>query len=794
MAQIEISKTTWAPTADAGSTTVTITAIGDDYLDSLWLSVIQSGSDWLSCSPILGTGVTTTNINVTANTTTSARTGVIRFYNTADTTDGTYADLTVTQAAGTAVTPTISISPTSLSLDAVAGVQAITITTSAGWTLSFISGSTWITPASISGSASGTLYLTFSENTGVARTGSLRFYNSADETVYADLTVTQAGVAVPTISLSQTTWDASAEINNLALMVTSSAGWTAGLITDNSEWITFPDSGEQTGSITVRLIANTAFTSRTGTIRFYNSGDNTVYSDLVIVQAGISPTISISKTTLDLTTEASTNSIDITTNAGWSAFVNAGSSWISIEPKSGTESGTAIVTVAANTGAERTGNIRFYHSTTNNVYTDLVITQDAYIAAISITPTTWNADRYAATQAISITVNNGWSASITSGSEWLLLSATSGTGSAVIAANIIANTDADSRTGTIRFTHTLDSTIYADFTVTQKGVGTIIEKDGIKIVVPEFGWAFNPIIVGSIDTTGNNYRIWVSVSDANDSTDTPIATISRVPKDGKMTFDLSGISQLLFNRDEFYKIEEKDTTLFKTLKATFKVLNKVITIGSADINVIWGGMQIGETFNQNRTYRFFKGYPFTIPLYLDSEQTATINDTDNILSAGKYNLPISADTIIQAGDNTIIKVEQKDCTAYGDIYLRWLNARSEWCYYLFKQTSETIGTEVSDIVFEQFYDTVSYVNGHHAGTGQYVGKSGTKMKSLTAVFLDANMYEYISSIATSPIIDMYDNGNWMRVKINDTDIVKSSKVLQDISIEIVLPDMITQKL
>lgn len=296
--------------------------------------------------------------------------------------------------------------------------------------------------------------------------------------------------------------------------------------------------------------------------------------------------------------------------------------------------------------------------------------------------------------------------------------------------------------------------------------------------------------------------------------------VSKIGYNGKTQFDLSGLSSMLFNRDEFYKVQLTDTTLYKNMHISFSytVGSSTTSIGSANIGVIWGGLQIGEEFTQNRTYRYFKGYPFTIPLYLDETLVVKINDVEYAtLNAGKYNFNISDEGVLTTyneysrkiftvvfdktfqpqriliGNGIKLNIDIVDCKL-GNTYLRWINTRGEWNYWLFKKTSEVIGTESSDIEFEQSYTTVGYTNNHHDGTGQYIGKQGIKTLNLAALFLDSDQYDHVAGISVSPIIDLYDNGNWKRVKMSDVDLSKSNRVLQNIEIEIELPNIISQKL
>lgn len=316
------------------------------------------------------------------------------------------------------------------------------------------------------------------------------------------------------------------------------------------------------------------------------------------------------------------------------------------------------------------------------------------------------------------------------------------------------------------------------------------------------------------------FTLYVGTFDSTQVSSNLSVQISRIGYNGKTQFDLSGLSRLLFNRNEFYKVEKVDNTLYKNLSVSFSytVGSSTTQIGSANIGVIWGGLQIGETFSQNRTYRYFKGYPFTIPLYLEEKAVLKINDTESeTLNPGKYNLDITADSIVSLfneyyrkifttifdktfqpqriliGNGIEINIEVCDCN-FGDTYLRWINTRGEWNYYLFKKTSDILESEASDIVFENYYDTVNYVSGHHAGTGQYIAKNGISTLNVAAVHLDQYMYDFVRGISLSTIVDLYDKGDWKRVKIGDSDLTKSNRVLQNLEIEVILPNIITQSL
>lgn len=355
----------------------------------------------------------------------------------------------------------------------------------------------------------------------------------------------------------------------------------------------------------------------------------------------------------------------------------------------------------------------------------------------------------------------------------------------------------------------------------------------------DYKYAFNPIIVNISNRIGTKVR-----TDAGSNNER--ISLFHSLFNGSANIDLSGAARMLFDRDEFYNVETVDTTLKKDLYADVYIIdenNNETLINNYILPVIWGAKQIagiGEKVYEELVY--FPSYPFTIPVMRDADSklrmridSGNYSNEMNISAGVKYNIPVNypeasksitvridnADDILNDQsiftdefdhtfrdiyDSTRITVLKVGCEPSGGIYLRWINTLGEWCYFLFRPQSDELKSESSDISFKEIYNTVNPSDpmntGHtlyHAGTGQSIAKSGTRTMNIAAVFLNQDIFDYVSSITLSPIVDLYlgknnDKDTWVRISVIDSDIIKSKEVLQNIQLEIQLPDALNQSL
>lgn len=333
--------------------------------------------------------------------------------------------------------------------------------------------------------------------------------------------------------------------------------------------------------------------------------------------------------------------------------------------------------------------------------------------------------------------------------------------------------------------------------------------NGFNISYPDLGFAFNPIRV----FVGNYPSNTILTLESNS-----IKIERETNNNHDLSFDLSAIARSLFNRFEFYKVEEVDTTLIKTLSFTLSNSNGVFYTGS--IPIIWGALQIGETYTQNKTLTYFPGFPFTVPLYVQSDVVLKANDEEfKTIAAGKHNLDISGidatgKIVISVFTSEYYKIQDftfdftfgpervlnpkgldiqiniADCPSDG-VYLRWINKHGEYNYYLFR--SSVISSEVKniDIAYDSLFYTTDLTDNYHLGTGKNIGKSISESQKLFASLIDSNTFGLLMGLVESPVVDMffgYDSDNnpkWISISIADGTFTQTTAHLQDFEIYLI---------
>jgi uncharacterized protein YjdB len=144
---------------------------------------------------------------------------------------------------------------------------------------------------------------------------------------------------------------------NSDITVTGNVAWTAEVNTDAAAWCSVsPGTGNGNGTVSVTVTANTdAERTATITISATNSDLGLTPVTVNVTQAAFVPILSATPTEIPFTYAAGEAEITVTANVAWTAESNA--DWLTLDPTSGDGNGTASVTVAANTDAERSATI-----------------------------------------------------------------------------------------------------------------------------------------------------------------------------------------------------------------------------------------------------------------------------------------------------------------------------------------------------------------------------------------------------------------------------------------------------
>lgn len=328
------------------------------------------------------------------------------------------------------------------------------------------------------------------------------------------------------------------------------------------------------------------------------------------------------------------------------------------------------------------------------------------------------------------------------------------------------------------------------------------EFNGHTITYPdETCFAFNPQIITIDNLTGS---VIFYVGDYSDMRD---------PISGKVSIDISEYLRSLLRFD------------YATRPNSKKIHVQIDVDGSTFefyINVIWGAMNIGEVFNPSRTVIMFRNFPSTISIYsngeinvrydaekytsVEVEKTGLLHkDFSKLFKDAKesgmikiLNTPEAPSTFQYTFDRTFkplpddavfIKVLFNDCDK--GIYLRWLDRHGFLQYWLFQEGDLTGQSSNEGEQLNVDYSNIKYV---YNGMSRYQGKTYQTTRKACATLVERETFNMLSSIHSSPIVDMYIDENWIPVNIVAGSFTDNGADLQDFEIQITMPETITQML
>lgn len=330
------------------------------------------------------------------------------------------------------------------------------------------------------------------------------------------------------------------------------------------------------------------------------------------------------------------------------------------------------------------------------------------------------------------------------------------------------------------------------------------EVGDIKIEYPdELGFVFNPqnIIVTNATYLRLNILDTYSLKGYYDF---------RTSYNGKVMVDISEYLKALFNvgNDQFVGIKN--------------ISVKIDTNGGSFVftmKCIWGAMNIGEVFNPSRTVVMFRNFPSTISLFskggiqtrYDGEAYAPISADSGLVhyDFSEYfanakdfgmikmlNTPEDPSSFQFTFDRTFkpipedavfIKVIFNDCDK--GIYLRWLDRHGFLQYWLFQEGDSTWQSANNGEKLNVDYSDGKY---SYYGMERYQGKTYQTTRKACAVLVDRDIFSMLSTIHSSPIVDMYIDGNWIPINIVAGSFTDSGADLKDFEIQITMPETITQ--
>lgn len=432
---IEIEQAGAAPSISLDKTNVQTAVEGETFS----LNVSTNGApwtvgdvpEWMTLSPLSGTGSTSVNVSVKKNSMAVERATSVTFF-----AESATAQLNVKQAAASA---TLEIDKEYIKVGYEENLVALSVNTNnASWMANDVP--EWISITPDSGNESAEIQIVIAANPSVNKRSAAIFFSAGD--ISRELVVEQEG-SVATISLDKSSHNVPASETSFTLqVVTNDAAWFVGEI---PEWISLDQAeGNNSVTITIEVDENALAKIRSAEITFY-AGDASVI--LEIVQEAAQVILSIDTHQVELTANESTFIVNLVTNeAEWE--VSGIPEWIHIAPSSGNDNAEITVTVEENTIAnERAASLLF---TAGSKTETLQIIQAGAEPTIALSKAELSAKYKGEAVEIVVTTNGlGWKIDETA--DWVSCDKTAGSSGESLMIQVEKNLSLEDRTGEIVF-------------------------------------------------------------------------------------------------------------------------------------------------------------------------------------------------------------------------------------------------------------------------------------------------------------------------------------------------------
>lgn len=359
-----------------------------------------------------------------------------------------------------------------------------------------------------------------------------------------------------------------------------------------------------------------------------------------------------------------------------------------------------------------------------------------------------------------------------------------------------------------------------------------IYNNGYTIEYPEaLAYAGMPAIVrvSNLDNTYIGVGLTIKVG-------ADYYTEVREPFNGAVAFDISRYMQMAFvgkdiaptyGNDEQGVVSraQANISVVVALTDSAEALTNVL---SFDVNALIGYMTLGRANGGvMRGRRWFVNYPQTFPFYGEDHLSVTLllNGAENELplqrlgseiqqvevELSQYRSAIPENTrtaTLLASEASYINGDKFNVATEASylltidrckqgVYLRWLDNTGQWCYYLFRVTGRSYATKEEqswqDGILRSDLDNTHDVYMSSAQPHQRL--SAQESISLGAKLVDAETFDYLLSLASSPIVEVFANPSeyfenntttplWERVSIVAGTYARNSAPLQDFVLSI----------
>lgn len=455
-ANLSLSVTSLKMESSEGKEDVTVTS------NAGWS--VSSDQEWCTVSSATGERDGIFSIIVTENKSFSPRKAVVTVIAGTGQTKVATQTVTVTQ---NAADMTLDISENNFEITAAAGHKSLTVSSNTSWKIS--SNQPWCTATPSSGNGNGSIEISATENTSKdIRTATLTIVAGP---LTKEIAITQKGVDQATLTLSISNLETSSQSSSGNVTVTSNSAWT---VSSSQNWcIVSPITGNRDGAFIITTTTNTVIASRSASITVTaGSGENKVSKTISVIQQGVDQALlTLSINSLDISAEASDQTISVSSNMGWT--VSSSQFWCTAAPASGSGNGTFKIMASANATLDsRSAIVTVTAGNGDNKATKtLTITQKAADVTLALSESALELTSKGGTKAIALTSNAQWS--VQSNQSWCTIIPSYGNGNGQFKISASANASIGSRQATVKVISAAQGTengVTKTITVTQTGV------------------------------------------------------------------------------------------------------------------------------------------------------------------------------------------------------------------------------------------------------------------------------------------------------------------------------------
>lgn len=301
---------------------------------------------------------------------------------------------------------------------------------------------------------------------------------------------------------------------------------------------------------------------------------------------------------------------------------------------------------------------------------------------------------------------------------------------------------------------------------------------------------------------------------------------------GRLTFDLSRFMQMAFSNLDPSVVDYtpyfERSPLTRSVNVTYVITGPQYSVsGAFDTTAVWGALYRGQSTAGIRPRVQFGSLPFSLDFYRGEEEGVFVGDIDFPYHGGTEGVTdkvlFIADIANEAGltDGEQVKVFVQRSLTIEDgqvkqpseagymvrykacedgVYLRWIDGRGDYCYYLFTETANSTAITAESWQRHEMLDPTIYIQGVNVATNVRQSFASQVSRTLTAKLVERGIFEMLASLATSPVVDEFDGYDeeglplWHRVNVSANNIDRGAQDLQDFNVVILEPTQKTQEL